>query len=169
MEQYSPITKLAGTMGYMAPEYVTTGKASKQSDVYSFGVVALEIACGRKPSDPKFESSQVSMMEWVWELYREEKILEAADPKLHGDFDEKQIERLLIVGLWCAHLNYNIRPSIQQAIQVLNFQDPLPILPSNMSMISTYFAPFLSHSMWDCDTTSSGRGEKPSLNARHFP
>lgn len=161
-EQYSPTTNLAGTMGYMAPEYVTTGKASKQSDVYSFGVVALEIACGRKPSDPKFESSQVSMMEWVWELYREGKVLEAADRKLGGDFDEKQIERLLIVGLWCAHLNYNIRPSIQRAIQVLKFEDPLPILPSNMSMISTYFAPFVSHSMWDCDTTTSGRGETQS-------
>ncbi|KAA8536373.1 hypothetical protein F0562_028851 [Nyssa sinensis] len=48
-------TVLAGTMGYMAPECVITGKASKESDVYSFGIVALEIACGRKPliSGPK--------------------------------------------------------------------------------------------------------------------
>jgi hypothetical protein len=45
----SQTTVLAGTMGYMAPECVTTGKASKESDVYSFGIVALEIACGRKP------------------------------------------------------------------------------------------------------------------------
>ncbi|KAI8540901.1 hypothetical protein RHMOL_Rhmol08G0021300 [Rhododendron molle] len=41
-------TVLAGTMGYLAPECVTTGKASKESDVYSFSVIALEIACGRK-------------------------------------------------------------------------------------------------------------------------
>ncbi|KAK2646435.1 hypothetical protein Ddye_021630 [Dipteronia dyeriana] len=39
-------TYLAGTFGYMAPEYISTGKASKGSSVYSFGVVALEIACG---------------------------------------------------------------------------------------------------------------------------
>ncbi|KAL7199654.1 hypothetical protein ACSBR2_021864 [Camellia fascicularis] len=45
-------TDLARTMGYMAPECVTTGKASRESDVYSFGIVALEIACGRKPIDP---------------------------------------------------------------------------------------------------------------------
>ncbi|RWR77340.1 L-type lectin-domain-containing protein [Cinnamomum micranthum f. kanehirae] len=46
-------TVIAGTMGYLAPECVTTGKASKESDVYSFGVVALEIACGRRPVEPR--------------------------------------------------------------------------------------------------------------------
>ncbi|BFG29154.1 hypothetical protein CerSpe_154280 [Prunus speciosa] len=75
----------------MAPEYVTTGKASKEFDVYSFGV-ALEIACGRKPIYSKFKSSQTSMVEWVWEFYREGKVLEAADPNLRGDFDKKQME-----------------------------------------------------------------------------
>ena len=52
-EKGSQTTVLAGTMGYMDPECVITGKASKESDVYSFGIVALEIACGRKPIDPK--------------------------------------------------------------------------------------------------------------------
>ncbi|RWR77344.1 L-type lectin-domain-containing protein [Cinnamomum micranthum f. kanehirae] len=62
-------TVVAGTMGYLAPECVTTGKASKESDVYSFGVVALEIACGRRPVERKAEASKVMMVEWVWELY----------------------------------------------------------------------------------------------------
>ena len=44
---------LAGTMGYLSPECVTTGKASRESDVYSFGVVALEIICGRRPVEPR--------------------------------------------------------------------------------------------------------------------
>jgi hypothetical protein len=61
----SQTTVLAGTMGYMAPECVTTGKASKESDVYSFGIVALEIACGRKPINPKAPEDQVVMVEWV--------------------------------------------------------------------------------------------------------
>ncbi|KAI5333156.1 hypothetical protein L3X38_023286 [Prunus dulcis] len=42
---------------------MTTGKASKETDVYSFGVVALEIACGRKPIDPEYRSSQITMVE----------------------------------------------------------------------------------------------------------
>nr|GFA66480.1 L-type lectin-domain containing receptor kinase IX.1-like [Tanacetum cinerariifolium] len=47
-EKGSKTTKLAGTMGYIAPECVVTGKASIELDVYNFGYVALEIACGRK-------------------------------------------------------------------------------------------------------------------------
>ncbi|XXG55827.1 hypothetical protein AAC387_Pa03g3404 [Persea americana] len=62
-------TVIADTMGYLAPECVTTGKASKEFDVNSFGVVALEIACGRRPVEPKAEAGKVMVVEWVWELY----------------------------------------------------------------------------------------------------
>ncbi|KAM1805044.1 hypothetical protein ACFX12_030840 [Malus domestica] len=72
------------------------------------------------------------------DVYIEGKVIEAADPKLCGDFDEKQIECLMIIGLWCAHPDYNFRPSIQQAIQVLNFEVPLPIFPSEMP-VAIYF------------------------------
>ncbi|CAL9017161.1 unnamed protein product [Prunus brigantina] len=157
----SQTTNVAGTRGYMALEYVTTGKASKESDIYSFGVVALEIACGRKPIDLSLESSQIEMVEWVWELYGEGTLNQAADPKLCGHFDEKQMECLMIVGLWCAHPDYKFRPSIQQAIQVLNFEVPLPILPSKMP-VATYFAPPTSFSTVTTDTTSSERGQTES-------
>ncbi|XP_062176348.1 L-type lectin-domain containing receptor kinase IX.1-like isoform X3 [Alnus glutinosa] len=128
----SQTTVLAGTMGYMAPECVTSGNASKESDVYSFGIVALEIACGRKPIMTNAPQEQVVLVEWVWELYGIGKVLEAADPRLDGDFDEQQMERLMIVGLWCAHPDRNFRPSIRETIHVLNFETPLPILPSDM-------------------------------------
>ncbi|KAM1001136.1 hypothetical protein FF1_007687 [Malus domestica] len=156
---------MAGTRGYMALEYVITGKASKESDVYSFGIVALEIACGRKPIDLGLESSQVEMVEWVWELYGEGKVIEAADPKLHGDFDEKEMECLLIFGLWCAHPDYHFRPSIQRAIQVLNFEVPLPILPSNMP-VATYLAPPVVLSMLSGDTSTTTSYEKGQTSHR---
>ncbi|XP_068311339.1 L-type lectin-domain containing receptor kinase IX.1-like [Pyrus communis] len=161
----SQTTVLAGTMGYMAPECVTTGKASKETDVYSFGVVALEIACGRKPIDQKFGTTQINMVEWVWELYGEGKIIEAADPKLCGEFDAKQMECLLIVGLCCAHPDYMMRPSILQTIQVLNFEVPLPTLPSKMPVASYVSLPvsFSISSSYNTDlerrqTESSGHG-----------
>ncbi|KAI5333164.1 hypothetical protein L3X38_023294 [Prunus dulcis] len=157
----SPTTIVAGTRGYMALEYVTTGKASKESDVYSFGVVALEIACGRKPVDLNLESSEIEMVEWVWELYGEGKVIQAADPKLYGQFDENQMESLMTVGLWCAHPDYRFRPSIQHAIQVLNLEVPLPILPSKMP-VATYFAPPTSLSMLSNQTTTSERGQTES-------
>jgi hypothetical protein len=133
-------TVLAGTRGYMAPECVTTGNASKESDVYSFGIVALEIACGRKPIKINASQDQVVLVEWVWKLYGIGKVLDAADPRLNGDFDEQQMERLMIVGLWCAHPDRNLRPSIRETIHVLNFKSPLPILPSTMPG-PTYPAP----------------------------
>ncbi|KAK3016248.1 hypothetical protein RJ639_006079 [Escallonia herrerae] len=141
-EKGSQTTVLAGTMGYLAPECFITGKASKESDVFSFGVLALEITCGRKPIDPVAAEGQIRMVEWVWELYGKGKLLEAADPKLSADFDQQEMEYLMIVGLWCSHPDSNLRPSIRQAIHVLNLEAPLPILPPKMP-VASYLTPSL--------------------------
>ena len=131
-------TDLAGTMGYLAPECVTTGRASKESDVYSFGVVSLEIACGRKPVEPRAEPSKVRLVEWVWDLYGKDQLLEAVDKGLGMEFDKEQIESLMVVGLWCCHPDPTIRPSVRKVIHVLNFEAPLPNLPSKFP-IPMYF------------------------------
>ncbi|WCJ18180.1 Concanavalin A-like lectin protein kinase family protein [Euphorbia peplus] len=124
---------VAGTAGYMAPECFISGKASKESDIYSFGIVVLEIACGRRAIEPKLEDDKVKIVEWVWKLYGMGKLLEAADPKLCRDFNEEQMERLIIVGLWCVHPDCIFRPSIWEvANALLNFEACLPTLPSKM-------------------------------------
>ncbi|XP_009772390.1 L-type lectin-domain containing receptor kinase IX.1-like [Nicotiana sylvestris] len=133
-------TGLAGTLGYLAPEYIKTGRASKESDVYSFGIVALEIATGRKSVDPGTGKSDAGLVEYVWELYGKGKLLSVVDEKLNLDFDAKQVERLMITGLWCAHPESNLRPSIRQAIHVLNFEASLPNLPVKMP-VPVYYLP----------------------------
>ncbi|CAI0430899.1 unnamed protein product [Linum tenue] len=125
-------TGLAGTLGYLAPEYVITGRASKESDVYSFGVVAMEIATGRKGVDPVSKKSQLSLVEWVWELYGDGNLMMGVDERLQMDVDDVQIQTLMVVGLWCSHPNHSARPSIRQVIQVLNSEAPLPNLPGKM-------------------------------------
>ncbi|KAF8020489.1 hypothetical protein BT93_G1030 [Corymbia citriodora subsp. variegata] len=125
-------TGLAGTFGYLAPEYVSTGRASKESDVYSFGVVALEIATGRRSVDRMDGSSQMSLVEWVWDLYGKGRVVEAMDEGLRVEFDGRQVECLLVVGLSCAHPDRSLRPSIRQALQVLNFEAMVPVLPNKM-------------------------------------
>ncbi|KAK9061950.1 hypothetical protein SSX86_019134 [Deinandra increscens subsp. villosa] len=132
-------TGLAGTLGYLAPECVTTGKASKESDVYSFGVVALEIASGRKAMDRVDPDSDFGMVQWVWDLLGKGELLSGVDQRLKKNFDLKQVECLMMVGLWCAHPDWSLRPSIRQAIQVLKFEGPLPNLPMKMPM-PTYYA-----------------------------
>jgi serine/threonine protein kinase len=146
----SQTTALAGTMGYMAIECVISGRASKESDIYSFGIVALEIACGRKAIDSKAKEDEIILVEWVWELYGRGELLDAADSRLCGDFDEPQMERLMIVGLWCAHPDYSLRPSIRKVIKVLDFEASLPVDLGTKMPVPTYVAP----SGWA--STSSG-------------
>ncbi|KAA8545679.1 hypothetical protein F0562_020870 [Nyssa sinensis] len=154
----------------MAPECLMASKASKESDVYSYGVVTLEIACGRKPINPWAKEAQIRLVDWVSELYGMGKLLNATDTKLCGDFDEEQMECLMIVGLCCVHPDCNLRPSIKQAIQVLNFEAPLPSLPLKMPM-PTHSAPplnmlaFLLSSSYGI--TSSEGGQSQSSSSSH--
>ncbi|KAF8369513.1 hypothetical protein HHK36_032468 [Tetracentron sinense] len=128
----SQTTMLARTMGYPAPECVTTGKGSKESDVYSFGIVALEITCRRKPVDPKAEEFKVRMVEWVWDPYGRGRILDAADARLDSDFDEEQIERLMII-VYIGTLGIN---QVQASIIIVRGRYP-PFSASNLAVIVT--------------------------------
>ncbi|KAJ1689779.1 hypothetical protein LUZ63_013934 [Rhynchospora breviuscula] len=119
----------AGTMGYIAPECLQTGQATTESDIYSFGVVLLEIACGRRPwmaQDDEY------IVKWVWHLYGNNSILNAIDSRLNGQYKAQEAKGLLIVGLWCAHPDYTLRPSIRKAVSVLHDESSLPNLPSKM-------------------------------------
>ena len=66
--------------------------------------------------------------------------MKAADERLKIDFDENEIERLMVVGLWCAHPDHVLRPSIRQAISALKFEAPLPSLPPTMP-VPTFVVP----------------------------
>ncbi|GAU32933.1 hypothetical protein TSUD_153500 [Trifolium subterraneum] len=148
-------TVVAGTLGYLAPEYISTGKSSKESDVYSFGVVALEIALGRKAVEVMSDKDgEKGLIEWVWDHYGRGELFEAMDGNLQKNFDEKQVECLMIVGLWSIHPDVNIRPSIKQVIQVLNFKAGLPNLPPKRPVATYHTPPPLVSSVGVSITTS---------------
>jgi serine/threonine protein kinase len=136
----SHTTVLAGTMGYMDPECMVTGRANAESDVYSFGVVLLEIACGRRPLVPRHGEDVIHIVQWVWEWYGRGAILDAADARLNGELDAREVETVMLVGLWCAHPDRSLRPSIRQAVNVLRLEAPLPSLPARMP-VATYMPP----------------------------
>ncbi|CAN6217366.1 unnamed protein product, partial [Urochloa humidicola] len=118
---------VAGTPGYMDPEFVNSQRPCAESDIFSFGVVLLEIACGRRPT-ARSNGTPV-LLNWVREMHSKNSILGAADPRLDGEFDEQQMRRVLVAGLWCAHHDQNQRPSIAQAMGLVRREDAeLPVL-----------------------------------------
>ncbi|XP_027939093.1 L-type lectin-domain containing receptor kinase IX.1-like [Vigna unguiculata] len=123
-------TGVVGTYGYLAPEYMNGGRASKESDIYSFGVVALEIACGRRTyRDGEFH---VPLMNWVWQRYVEGNVMDVVDERLKKDFNVDEMRSLIIVGLWCTNPNDKERPKAAQVIKVLELEAPLPELPLDL-------------------------------------
>lgn len=136
----SHTTGMAGTLGYIDPESVLAGRASVESDVYSYGVLLLEVTCGRRPAVVQENGDVVHLVQWVWDLYGGGGILGAVDERLSGEFDGREMERVLVSGLWCAHPDRSLRPSIRQAINVLQFEAPLPSLAPRMP-VATYGPP----------------------------
>ncbi|XBI00698.1 hypothetical protein VPH35_129653 [Triticum aestivum] len=120
---------VAGTVGYIDPEFVNGRRPSAESDVYSFGVMLLEIACGRRPASRGPGHASAALLASVREMYCRNQILDAADSRLDGVFDGLQMERLLVTGLWCAQHDPARRPSVTQAVDVIRSEDArLPVL-----------------------------------------
>ncbi|XP_058115236.1 probable L-type lectin-domain containing receptor kinase S.7 [Magnolia sinica] len=126
----SPVSTLtAGTMGYLAPEYLQYGKATEKTDVFSFGVVMLEVACGRRPIEKDARSQKINLVDWVWGLYAEDRIIEAADSRLKGEFENEEMRRLLLVGLSCVNPDCTKRPTMRRVLQILNKEAELQVVP----------------------------------------
>ncbi|XP_058740624.1 L-type lectin-domain containing receptor kinase S.6 [Vicia villosa] len=115
----------AGTMGYLAPEYVYTGIPTVKTDVYSFGVVVIEVATGRKPVG----DDGTVVGDYVWKLWEKNRLVDAADPKLMGEFDIVEMERVLLVGLVCVHPDNEKRPRVRDAARMIKNEASVPLLP----------------------------------------
>ncbi|KAK3415758.1 hypothetical protein EUGRSUZ_H01502 [Eucalyptus grandis] len=122
-------THVAGTIGYLAPEHVRTGKATRSTDVFAFGVFLLEVACGRRPIK-RGDTEDVILLDWVFSCWDRGAILEARDPKLGLEFVEEEMELVLKLGLMCSHANPLMRPSVRQVLQYLEGDLPMPELSS---------------------------------------
>ncbi|XP_058099348.1 probable L-type lectin-domain containing receptor kinase I.5 isoform X2 [Magnolia sinica] len=124
-------THVVGTFGYLAPEMTRTGKATTHTDVFAFGALMLEVACGRRPIEPRASTEKVILVEWVWDCWRRGAIIEAADPKLGNDYVVDELELVLKLGLLCSHLVPAVRPSMRHVTQFLDGNLHLPDLPSD--------------------------------------
>ncbi|KAL3620852.1 hypothetical protein CASFOL_035764 [Castilleja foliolosa] len=125
-------TRIAGTHGYLAPEYALYGQLTEKSDVYSFGIVVLETMCGRKGLDLS-SSSAFLITDWVWEHVKDGKLEQVLDPFLVGEYGEENrircVKRFVMVGILCAHLMVALRPTMLEALRMLEGDIEVPTIP----------------------------------------
>lgn len=126
IQKNETVSMVAGSYGYIAPEYGYTLKVDEKIDVYSFGVVLLELLTGKMPLDPVFGES-IDIVEWVREKIRNDKALEEAlDASIAGQCKHVQEEMLLVlrIALLCTAKLPKDRPSMRDITTMLGEAKP---------------------------------------------
>ncbi|XP_060967326.1 probable LRR receptor-like serine/threonine-protein kinase At1g56140, partial [Cannabis sativa] len=113
---------VAGTIGYLAPEYAMLGHLTEKTDVFAFGVVALEILTGRTNSDPDLGEEKAYLLEWAWNLHEEGREIELVDSKL-SEFIEQEVRRIIQVAFLCTRTSPTARPSMSKVVTMLSSVD----------------------------------------------
>ncbi|XP_057806379.1 LRR receptor-like serine/threonine-protein kinase FEI 1 [Salvia miltiorrhiza] len=117
-------TVVAGTFGYLAPEYLQSGRATEKSDVYSFGVLLLELVTGKRPTDPTFVQRGLNVVGWMNTQKRVEDIVD----RRCRDAAVETVEVLVEIAARCTDADPEERPSMQQVLQLLEQEVMSPCL-----------------------------------------
>ncbi|XP_016504108.1 cold-responsive protein kinase 1 [Nicotiana tabacum] len=115
-------TRVAGTIGYLAPEYAIRGQATRKSDVYSYGVLLIEIVTGRCNTNTRLPIDEQYLLERTWQVYERKELILLVDTSLDGDFDAEQACRFLKIGLLCTQDALKLRPSMSTILKMLTGQ-----------------------------------------------
>ncbi|KAK7272602.1 hypothetical protein RJT34_29308 [Clitoria ternatea] len=119
-EGYTHITtRVAGTYGYMAPEYAMHGYLTDKADVYSFGIVALEIVSGKSNSMNWPKEGCFCLVDWVYLLKERGNLMELVDERLGGDIKEQEVMVMINVALLCTQVSPTRRPSMGSVVGML--------------------------------------------------
>lgn len=113
-------TRVMGTYGYAAPEYVATGHLYVKSDVYGFGVVLVEILTGLRALDPNRPSGQHNLSEWIKPYLSDRRKLKSImDNRLEGKYPSKAAVRIAQLALKCLEPEPKYRPSMKEVVETL--------------------------------------------------
>ncbi|KAG5001070.1 hypothetical protein JHK87_022142 [Glycine soja] len=130
-------TGVAGTIGYLAPEYAMRGLLTEKADVFSFGVVALELVSGRPNSDSSLEGEKVYLLEWAWQLHEKNCIIDLVDDRL-SEFNEEEVKRIVGIGLLCTQTSPTLRPSMSRVVAMLSGDIEVGTVPSKPGYLSDW-------------------------------
>lgn len=113
-------TAVRGTVGHIAPEYLSTGQSSEKTDVFGFGILLLEVITGQKALDFGRAANQKGvMLDWVKKLHQEGKLNVLIDKDLKGHFDRIELEEMVRVALLCTQFNPSHRPKMSEVLRML--------------------------------------------------
>lgn len=118
-------TRVAGTIGYLAPEYAIRGQLTRKADIYSFGVLLVEIVSGRCNTNTRLPIEEQYLLERTWYLYERKELVGLVDTSLNGDFDAEEACRFLKIGLLCTQDTPKLRPSMSTVVKMLTGENDI--------------------------------------------
>ncbi|KAK8653392.1 hypothetical protein V6N13_127396 [Hibiscus sabdariffa] len=140
-------TRIAGTIGYMAPEYAMRGYLTNKADVYSFGVVALEIVSGKSNTNYRPNEDFVYLLDWAYVLRERGSLLDLVDPDLGSEYSSEEAMLMLNVALICTNASPTLRPTMSQVVSMLEGRTSVQDLLSDLgfSSIDSKFKALVNH------------------------
>ncbi|PIA29296.1 hypothetical protein AQUCO_06100069v1 [Aquilegia coerulea] len=113
-------TAVRGTIGHIAPEYLSTGKSSQKTDVFGFGILLLELITGQKAFDFGRATYQKGvMLDWVRKLHKEGRLNLLVDKDLRNTYDNVELGEMVQVALLCTQFNPSHRPIMSEVVRML--------------------------------------------------
>ncbi|KAG8373382.1 hypothetical protein BUALT_Bualt11G0018400 [Buddleja alternifolia] len=114
-------TQVRGTMGHIAPEYLSTGKSSEKTDVFGYGIMLLELVTGQRAIDFSRleEEDDVLLLDHVKKLQRDKKLDAIVDPNLNSNYNIQEVEMLIQVALLCTQSSPEDRPAMSEVVRML--------------------------------------------------
>ncbi|KAJ9562164.1 hypothetical protein OSB04_007324 [Centaurea solstitialis] len=113
-------TAVRGTVGHIAPEYLSTGQSSEKTDVFGFGILLLELITGQRALEfGKAANQKGAMLDWVRKIHQEKKLDILVDKDLTNNYDRMELEELVKVALLCTQYLPGHRPKMSEVVRML--------------------------------------------------
>ncbi|XP_040380863.1 LRR receptor kinase SERL2 [Oryza brachyantha] len=113
-------TAVRGTVGHIAPEYLSTGQSSDKTDVFGFGILLLELVTGQTALEfGKSSNTKGAMLDWVKKMHEEKKLEVLVDKGLRRGYDQVELEEMVQVALLCTQYLPAHRPRMSDVVRML--------------------------------------------------
>ncbi|KAB2025636.1 hypothetical protein ES319_D06G163800v1 [Gossypium barbadense] len=123
-------TRVAGTIGYMAPEYALWGHLTHKADVYSFGVLTTELVSGKNTNNFMPSEKFVCLLDWACHLLQSGNFIALLDERLRSEVKKEEVQLMVKVALLCTNASASLRPTMSEVVNMLegrtSVPDPIP-------------------------------------------